>query len=160
MTGSDAPRILFVCLGNICRSPTAEGVARALAARAGIAAEFDGAGTGAWHIGEPPDRRMQAEARAAGYDISGLRARRAEPRDFTEFDLILAMDEDNLRAMERMRPRGNTTPVEMFLSYGSSGRRSVPDPYYEGGFEAVLAMIEDAAEGLLEKIASGEIGAR
>ena len=156
MNMSRPPRILFVCLGNICRSPTAEGVTRVLAEQAGIAVVLDGAGTGAWHVGEPPDRRMQAAARAAGYDLSSLRARQAVAEDFDRFDLILAMDEQNRLDLEALRPAGNETPVRLFLSYGHSGRRDVPDPYYEGGFDAVVAMIEDAAAGLLAEVAADE----
>ncbi len=155
MTRKQPPRILFVCLGNICRSPTAEGVSRVLAEQSGIDVLVDGAGTGAWHIGEPPDRRMQAAARSAGYDLSGLRARRSVPADFDRFDLIIAMDEENRQELERIRPAGNITPVRLLLSYGSSGRRDVPDPYYEGGFDAVLRMIEEAAGALLDEIAAG-----
>lgn len=152
MTDARPPRLLFVCLGNICRSPTAEGVMRALAKRDGVVLELDSAGTGAWHIGEPPDRRMQAAARAAGYDFSDLRARQAVAEDFDRFDLILAMDEENAAALERLRPAGNDTPVRLMLSHGASGRREVPDPYYDGGFDAVLRMIEEAAEGLLAQL--------
>ncbi|MDV7142104.1 low molecular weight protein-tyrosine-phosphatase [Tropicimonas sp. TH_r6] len=155
MTRKRTPRILFVCLGNICRSPTAEGVARVQAEKAGIDVVVDGAGTGAWHIGEPPDRRMQAAARAAGYDLSALRARRSVPADFERFDLIIAMDEENRRELEQIRPAGNDTPVRLLLPYGSSGRRDVPDPYYEGGFDAVLRMIEEATEALLDEVAGG-----
>lgn len=152
MTHASPPRILFVCLGNICRSPTAEGVTRALAEKAGVSVELDSAGTGSWHVGDPPDRRMQAAARAAGYDLSELRARQSQPSDFETFDLILAMDEQNRMDLERLRPAGNETPVRLFLSYGSSGRVNVPDPYYDGGFDGVVRMIEEAAEGLLAEL--------
>ena len=145
-------RLLFVCLGNICRSPGAEGVMRAFAGREGLAIEVDSAGTGAWHIGEPPDRRMQAAALARGYDLSGLRARQAVAADFTRFDLILAMDRDNLAALERLRPAGNRTPVHLLLSYGAAGAGDVPDPYYGGGFGRVLEMIEEAISRLVDAL--------
>ncbi|MFD0978922.1 low molecular weight protein-tyrosine-phosphatase [Tropicimonas aquimaris] len=151
-THAAPPRILFVCLGNICRSPAAEGVARELASRAGQAVEFDSAGTGSWHVGEPPDRRMQATARDSGYDLSGLRARQFVPEDFSRFDLIVAMDRQNLEDIEAQRPPGNETPVRLFLAYGPSERVDVPDPYYEGGFDLVLRLIEHAAMGLLGEL--------
>ena len=146
------PRLLFVCLGNICRSPAAEGMMRALADREGLADEIDSAGTGAWHIGEPPDHRMQAAARARGFDLGGLRARQAVAEDFTRFDLILAMDRDNLAALERLRPAGNRTPVHLLLSYGAAGAGDVPDPYYGGGFGRVLEMIEEAISRLVDAL--------
>lgn len=145
-------RILFVCLGNICRSPTAEAVARKLAAEAGLAVEVDSAGTGAWHIGNPPDGRMTTAAAKAGYDLTPLRARQFETRDFEQFDLILAMDRSNLAEIERQRPVGSTTPAALLLPHGTSGREEVPDPYYEGGFELVVELIEDAMHGLLHQI--------
>lgn len=148
-----ATRILFVCLGNICRSPTAEGVFRRLAEDAGVAVEVDSAGTGGWHIGDPPDRRATHEAAKRGYDLSVLRARQAGPSDFGAFDLILAMDRSNHADLERMRPDGNQTPVRMFLDYADSPRDEVPDPYYEGGFDLVLDLIEDASRGLLRELA-------
>ncbi|MFV0358455.1 low molecular weight protein-tyrosine-phosphatase [Tropicimonas sp.] len=146
---SSPPRVLFVCLGNICRSPAAEGVTRALARRIGFDVVLDSAGTGGWYVGAPPDPRMREVAAAARYDISDLRARQFGPGDFARFDLIVAMDEQNRRDIERQRPAGSTTPVTLFLSYGPSPRRDVPDPYYDGGFEEVLHLIEHAARGLL-----------
>lgn len=146
-------RILFVCLGNICRSPTAEGVFTALAAKAGATVEVDSAGTGDWHVGDPPDARAQAEAAGRGYDLSVLRARQAVAADFARFDLILAMDRANLAALERMRPAGSATPVRLFLDYADGPRDEVPDPYYEGGFDLVLDLIEDASTGLLARLA-------
>lgn len=151
------PRILFVCLGNICRSPTAEGVTRTLASASEIDVEVDSAGTGSWHVGEPPDGRMQKAAAAAGYDLSALRARQFSGADFDRFDLIVAMDEQNRRDIERQRPAGSTTPVVLFLSYGGSGTRDVPDPYYEGGFDGVVHLVEDAARGLLGQVTAGGV---
>lgn len=143
-------RILFVCLGNICRSPTAQGVFEKLAAGHDIT--VDSAGTGGWHTGEPPDRRAQREAAKRGYDISGLRARQVRPADFEAFDLLLAMDRSNLAALERIRPEKNDTPVRLFLDYADSLRDEVPDPYYDGGFDLVLDLIEDASRGLLRQL--------
>lgn len=152
--------VLFVCLGNICRSPTAEGVVRAIAA-----AEFpeldlklDSAGTGDYHIGEPPDPRTCAHAARRGYDLSGLRARQVTARDFRDFDLILAMDESNRRALEALRPADATARVAMFLDH-APGRHGepVPDPYYGGepDFEQVLDLSEAAARGLLAMLRGG-----
>ena len=149
---SQPPRVLFVCLGNICRSPAAEGIARVMAGQSAIAAEFDSAGTGAYHVGEPPDRRMQLAATAAGYDLSALRARQFVVEDFGRFDLIVAMDRTNLGDVERLRPEGAATPVRLMLSYGPSQRVDVPDPYYEGGFDVVVRLIEHAAMGLMAEL--------
>lgn len=150
-------RILFVCLGNICRSPSAHGVFEVLAMRAGIDVVVESAGTGGWHVGDPPDARATAEARARGYDLSHLRAQQVTARDFGRFDLIIGMDHSNIAALERMRPIGDDTPVELFLSYGTSARTEVPDPYYEGGFDVVLDLIEDASAGLIARLKAGQI---
>ncbi|SIO54439.1 protein tyrosine phosphatase [Rhodovulum sp. ES.010] len=146
-------RILFVCLGNICRSPTAQGVVARMAAEAGVPVELDSAGTGGWHVGEPPDARATGEAAARGYDLSAQRARQVRAADFKAFDLILAMDRSNLATLERLRPPGTATPVRLLLDYADSSRDEVPDPYYEGGFDLVLDLVEDAARGLLREIA-------
>jgi len=145
-------RILFVCLGNICRSPTAHGVFRAIAAARGLQVAVDSAGTGGWHLGKPPDPRAQAEALRRGYDISDLRARQTQATDFSRFNLILAMDMDNLAALERLRPAGNETPVRLFLDYAGQIGAEVPDPWYEGGFDHVLDLIEAASHRLAETI--------
>ena len=138
-------RILFVCLGNICRSPAAEGVLRHHAPTL----EIDSAGTGGWHVGDPPYGPMQAAARARGYDLSDLRARQFRTDDFDAFDLILAMDADNLRQIEAMRPAGNATPAELFMRYAPGASFDhVPDPYYTGDFDGALDLIEQAASGL------------
>ncbi len=148
-------RILFVCLGNICRSPTAEGVLRALAAREApdLTLEVDSAGTAGYHIGEPPDPRTRAAAARRGYDLSTLRARVVEPGDFERFDLILAMDSDNLRVLRRRAPVGAHERLRLFLEFApqAHGAEDVPDPYYGGpnGFEEVLDLVEAAARGLL-----------
>lgn len=144
------PRILFVCLGNICRSPAAEGVLRHLAPDLNI----DSAGTSDWNLGGPPYGPMQAAAKARGYDLSALRARQIGPGDFDDFDLILGMDADNLSAIERLRPLGSVTPVRLFTDYApDTGASHVPDPYYTRDFEGALDLIEAAAEGLWAQVA-------
>ncbi|MGC9370760.1 MAG: low molecular weight protein-tyrosine-phosphatase [Paracoccaceae bacterium] len=145
-------RILFVCLGNICRSPTAHGVFEHLAREAEVPVHVESAGTGGWHVGDPPDARAAAEAARRGYDLSHLRAQQVTGRDFHRFDLIVAMDQSNVAALERMRPMDSETPVELFLSYAETDRLEVPDPYYEGGFDLVLDLIEDASRGLLARL--------
>jgi len=151
-------RVLFVCTGNICRSPTAEGVFRAMIERAGAGDRIicDSAGTHGYHIGEPPDLRTQDAARGRGYDLSGLRARRVDSSDFMDFDLMLAMDLENLAALSRLQPRGARTTPALFLEYaGHTALREVEDPYYGGPqrFEAVLDVVEDAAARLLATLA-------
>lgn len=140
-------RILVVCLGNICRSPTAEAVLRAKAEAAGLAIEVDSAGTGAWHLGDPPHPPMVRAARAAGYGMDGLRARRLERGDFDRFDLILAADEENLADIEAMRPAGSETPARLFVPGAE-----IPDPYYSGDFAGAVAQIERAADRLLAQL--------
>lgn len=149
-----ADRILFVCLGNICRSPTAEGVFGHLAREAGLTLHTDSAGTGDWHIGDRPDPRAVAAAAARGYDISDLRARQVTATDFDRFDLILAMDNRNRADLEALRPLGAATPVEMFLRFDEShtGPLDLPDPYLVGGFGDVLDTIERASRGLATRL--------
>ncbi|HVO15677.1 MAG TPA: low molecular weight protein-tyrosine-phosphatase [Alphaproteobacteria bacterium] len=147
-------KILFVCTGNICRSPTAEGVFRKLVAEAGLddAVAVDSAGTHGYHVGEPPDERSCAAALRRAVDITAQRARRVSRADFAEFDLILAMDRDHFRALRAMAPQGAAERVRLFLDYAPElGVKDVPDPYYGGpdGFEDVLDLIETAAEKLL-----------
>ena len=138
-------KVLFVCLGNICRSPAAEGVFRTLAPEV----ETDSAGTGDWHVGEPPYGPMQAAARARGVDLSDLRARQFQAEDFARFELILAMDGQNLRDIEAQRPVGSETPVRLFTDYApETGADHVPDPYFTRDFEGALDLIEVAARGL------------
>ncbi|MGX9353285.1 low molecular weight protein-tyrosine-phosphatase [Shimia sp. W99] len=138
-------KVLFVCLGNICRSPAAEGVFREMMPEA----ETDSAGTGGWHVGEPPYGPMQAAARARGYDLSDLRARQFRRDDFETFDLIIGMDSDNIANMERLRPNGNETPLVLFTDYApDSGAREVPDPYYTRDFDGALDLVEECASGL------------
>ena len=150
-------RILFVCLGNICRSPTAEVVFRAVAAREvpDIVLEIDSAGTAGYHVGEQPDRRTRQAAARRGYDMSALRARVVEPEDFEHFDLILAMDRENLRALERRAPPHARERLRLFLDFApDTGISEVPDPYYGGanGFEDVLDLVEAASRGLVQHI--------
>lgn len=135
-------RIVFVCLGNICRSPAAEGVMRALAPDVVL----DSAGTGDWHVGAPPYGPMQEAARARGIDLSSLRARQFVAADFDQFDLIIAMDAQNKADIERLRPVGNTTPVRLMAE------ADVPDPYYTRDFDGALDIIEAAAKRLLADI--------
>ncbi len=156
---NSAPRIhvLFVCLGNICRSPTAHGVFQHLIERHRLQhiIHIDSAGTGDWHIGHAPDQRSSAAALTRGYDLSALRARQVSVPDFERFDYILAMDSQNLRDLQRMRPAHFRGELDLFLNYGTSALREVPDPYYGGedGFHRVLDLVEEAAQGLLNAIA-------
>lgn len=146
-------RLLFVCLGNICRSPAAEGVMRARAA--GLDLQLDSAGLGAWHVGAAPDARMQAAALARGYDLSAQRARQVSARDFHEADLILAMDEGNMAGLERRAPAAARARLAFMLDFAPpGGPREVPDPYYGGedGFDHVLDLLEPAADGLLARL--------
>ena len=149
--------VLFVCTGNICRSPTAEAIFRKLAADAGMAGAVtaDSAGTHAYHVGEPPDLRAQAAAAKRGYDLSALRARRIEGADLKRSDLILAMDQDHYAILARMAGSSAGHKLKMMMSYARRfEEREVPDPYYGGpqGFERVLDLLEDAASGLLESL--------
>lgn len=149
-------KVLFVCLGNICRSPTAHGVFRQRVQEANLADHIyvDSAGTGDWHIGHPPDSRSAKVARGRGYDLSDLRARLVTPDDFAEFDYVLAMDRDNLRNLEILSPDDYKGHLDLFLNFGSSDEREVPDPYYGGpqGFDHVLDLVEEASDALLAHI--------
>ena len=148
------PRILFVCLGNICRSPTAEGVTRVLAAKAGLDLGLDSAGTGGWHRGEAPCPGMVRAAAGRGYDIAGLRARQITAADFAAFDLIIAMDQDNLDDIAEVRPPGAKTQVRLFTRYApEAGVRDVPDAYYTKDYEGALRLIETCATGLVAALA-------
>ena len=153
----DKASVIFCCMGNICRSPTAEAVFRACVAKAGLEQNIliDSAGTHDYHIGEPPDRRAQHAALRRGYDMSMLRGRQIGTEDFERFDYVLAMDCDNLAILQRLRQRDTNSHLGLFLEFAQHTRaREVPDPYYGGeeGFERVLDMIEDASEGLLKHI--------
>lgn len=150
-------RILFVCMGNICRSPTAEGVVRTFVEQAQLAdrVELDSAGTHGYHIGNPPDPRAQEAALRRGYDLSALRARRVNEFDFVRFDRILAMDRDNLALLRQAAPVEHRHKLGLLLDYAENfDDEEVPDPYYGGaaGFERVLDLVEDAARGLLDSL--------
>ncbi len=150
-------KVLFVCMGNICRSPTAEAVFRSKVEKAGLA-EFitiDSVGTHDYHIGDPPDLRTQRAAKQRGYDMSMLRGRQVEVADFSRFDYVLAMDNANMAILYRLCPQPQRDRLGLFLQYAQGHQEcEVPDPYYggEGGFERVLDMVEDGAEGLLSHI--------
>ncbi|MEW5769698.1 MAG: low molecular weight protein-tyrosine-phosphatase [Pseudomonadota bacterium] len=146
--------ILLVCMGNICRSPTAEGVLRDKLEAEGLLerVRLDSAGTHDYHVGKAPDGRAQEAAGRRGYDLSALRARQVALRDFEEFDYILAMDQDNYQSLMRVCPEPQRHKVRLFLSFSRRfADQEVPDPYYGGrqGFDLVLDMVEDAAEGLI-----------
>ncbi len=153
-------RILFVCLGNICRSPAAEGVFRTLSDKAGLDLTIDSAGTAGYHIGKAPYGPMQDAAAARGYDLSDLRARQFSAADFTDFDLLIGMDVDNIADMKILRPNGNTTPVRLFTDYTANSKTSdIPDPYYTRDFTGALQLVEDASAGLIEALhKSGHVG--
>ncbi|MDO9490437.1 MAG: low molecular weight protein-tyrosine-phosphatase [Sphingomonadaceae bacterium] len=149
------PSVLFVCLGNICRSPLAEGIFRNMAAREGVAVEIDSAGTGDWHLGHAPDPRAQAVADRNGLDISGLRARLVTPEDFHRFDHIVAMDASNLANLETMRPAEAKAALARLLDFADGvDLVDVPDPYEGGpeGFDETYSLVEAGARGLLETI--------
>lgn len=159
--GENALKILFVCMGNICRSPTAEGVVRTRLERAmeeapvELSVEFDSAGTHSYHVGHPPDRRAMDAASRRGVDLSPIRARMVSEQDFSEFDLILAMDRDNLAILEDMCPGEYHERLGLFLAFsGNDAVEEVPDPYYGGlrGFDHVLDLVEEAADGLIREI--------
>ena len=150
---SEKVSVLFVCMGNICRSPTAEGVFRHHVAEAGLdhLFEIDSAGTHAYHVGEPPDRRAQEAATRRGFSLVDIRARRVAEDDFERFRHIIAMDEDNLERLRHEAPEEHRAKLRLFLEFGESTEREVPDPYYGGsaGFERVLDLVEEASQGLL-----------
>lgn len=146
--------VLFVCMGNICRSPTAHGIFEALVAAQGMGQQIfvDSAATHDYHIGNPPDRRSQEAASLRGVDLSSQRARQIEPVDFERFQYVIVMDEHNLQRVRSLRQAQNDQQLQLFMRFASRwNEREVPDPYYGGehGFERVLDMVEDAAEGLL-----------
>ena len=152
-----AASVLFVCTGNICRSPTAEGAFRWLVEGAGLSAAIaiDSAGTHSYHIGESPDPRAQQAALRRGYDLSTLRGRQVVPEDFNKFDLVLAMDNGNLRVLRQACPKEHASKLRLFMEFHSNPAiREVPDPYYGGseGFERVLDLVEEAARGLLQHL--------
>ena len=149
-------RILFVCMGNICRSPTAEAVARRMARDAGLNdIEFDSAGTHGYHIGDAPDHRAIAAGRQRGYDLTSLRARKVGPADFDEFDLLLAMDDQNYAHLMRLCPSELRHRVKRLLDFAADCEtREVPDPYYGGAehFDEVIDLVERGITGVLEHL--------
>ena len=148
--------VLFVCMGNICRSPTAEGVFRHFVAQQGLENHIfiDSAGTHAYHSGEPADRRAIAAAERRGYSLAGIRARRIEDHDFERFDHVIAMDIENLYVLQQWAGDEHSEKVSLFLNYSAGEESEVPDPYYGGnaGFERVLDLVEEASRGLLEML--------
>jgi protein-tyrosine phosphatase len=155
----DKRRILFVCLGNICRSPLGEGILRKMAAERGLATcvETDSAGTGGWHQGEMPDPRSIDVGREHGIDISRLRARKIRTADFNDFDMIFAMDRSNLRDLVKIAPHDSSADIHLFMDFVSGEKRDVPDPYYgdRRDFEAVYGMLAKGCERLLSILFSG-----
>lgn len=149
-------KVLFVCLGNICRSPTAEGVFRQYVEQAGLSdtITIDSAGTADWHIGKAPDPRTQASAAKRGYDLSSLRGRQATAEDLAKFDLILAMDKSNLSNLQAIQPADSKAELALYLPRFGISPDEVPDPYYGGedGFELVLDMLEQASQALLDEV--------
>ena len=141
--------ILFVCTGNICRSPTAEGVFKSLCRKQGIELRIESAGLGDWHVGDPPDQRAQHHAKNRGYDLSAQRARQVRAEDFERFDMILAMDRGHLRALQKLAPARHHAKIRLFVE-----GRDVPDPYYGGpdGFEKVLDLVEAQCRRLLQEL--------
>jgi protein-tyrosine phosphatase len=162
MFGKEKIRVVFVCMGNICRSPTAEAVFRHLVEKEGMddLIYVDSAGTHDYHIGDPPDPRTQRAAKQRGYDMSDQRGRQVEVADFAQFDYVLAMDEANLDILKQLRPVDAQSHLGLFLEFAEHhSEREVPDPYYGGvqGFERVLDLVEDAAIGLLRHIQSQHV---
>ena len=151
-------KVLFVCMGNICRSPTAHGLFQALVDKhqLGAAIQVDSAGTHSYHVGSPPDSRSQATARQRGVDLSGLRARRFVSADFNDYDYLLGMDRANIADMRAIKPDVSSGRLQLMLEYSAEFKQvEVPDPYFgDDGFELVFDMIDDASRGLLQHIRS------
>lgn len=154
MKTSEAPSILFVCLGNICRSPLVEAVARQRCAQAGLAVTLASCGTGNWHVGKGADPRMIRAASEAGYDLAPHRARQVRAADFQDFDWVLAMDQDNLETLEGLRQQRGVAPA-LFLPWaGVAGAQEFPDPYFGDaqGFRHAVALAEQGVDGLIARL--------
>ncbi|WP_260259007.1 low molecular weight protein-tyrosine-phosphatase [Vibrio intestinalis] len=147
-------KVLVVCMGNICRSPTGEAVLRAKAEQMGIDVEVDSAGTIGYHQGNPPDSRSKAAGERRGYSFKGIRSRKVEDNDFSYFDLILAADNANLADLKARCPQEHQHKLKLYLSFGESDYEEIPDPYYGGdqGFELVLDLLEESAEQVLKQL--------
>jgi protein-tyrosine phosphatase len=150
------PSVLFVCLGNICRSPLAEAAMKAEAARLGLDWEIESAGTGGWHVGDPPDRRAQATALRHGVDISGYRGRQVKAADFRHFSHVVALDADNLANLKRLQPKDGTAKLSLLLDHAGRPGQSVADPYYgeDAGFEVTWSDVSAGAAGLAKDLAA------
>jgi protein-tyrosine phosphatase len=157
--GKEVKSVLFVCLGNICRSPTAQGVFAQKAQQRGIKVHVDSAGTAGFHKGAAPDKRSQLVAKARGYDLSSLKCRKVDDDDFEKFDYIIAMDNANIRELMKKCPEELHGKISSFMSYCVSPFSEVPDPYYGGakGFDVVLDLIEQASDGFLTKLTQHSI---
>ena len=157
MNNKEKTSVLFVCMGNICRSPTAEGVFRYVVKQRGLSdqIEIDSAGTHAYHIGEGPDSRSQSTALSRGVNLSAQRARKVEGSDFNRFDYVIAMDRSNLENLKNVQQKGQPAKLHLFMEFADTwDNQEVPDPYYGGanGFDQVFDMVQSASEGLLEHI--------
>ena len=148
-------KILFVCMGNICRSPTAEGSFRSIVSKQDLSDSFeiDSAGTHAYHIGNPPDSRSQQTARKYGIDLSNQKARQVHEIDFYYYDYIIAMDTDNIQILRSIRPADSQSQIKLLLDYlPDTSFQSVPDPYFEGKFDEVFEMVYEACTSFLESL--------
>ena len=161
MSDKSTISVLFVCMGNICRSPTSEGVFRHFLQEAGLVdrIRIDSAGTHAYHTNEPADRRASAAAERRGYSLANMRARRVSEEDFDEFDFIIAMDQLNHVTLVDQADAEYHDKIHLFLEFASGPEDDVPDPYYGGakGFERVLDLVEDASQGLLETLKESKL---
>jgi len=157
-----SPSVLFVCLGNICRSPLAEAAMKAEAERVGLDIEIESAGTGGWHVGDPPDPRAQATARRHGVDISGYRGRQVKAEDFRHFSHIVALDADNLANLKRLQPKDGTASLSLLLDHAGRSGQSVADPYYgdDAGFEVTWREVSAGAAGLRRSSRPSAVSAR